>query len=52
MPSLLILTVGTGTAGKHFDVAAGLARTIDLTAPRLCWPDCHQIPIMVNCHHD
>ena len=34
---LLILTVGTGTAGKHSDVAAGLARTIDLTAPRLFW---------------
>jgi hypothetical protein len=35
--SLLILTVGTGTAGKHSDVAAGLARTIDLTAPKLFW---------------
>ena len=37
MTSLLILTVGTGTAGKHSDVAAGLARTIDMTAPRLFW---------------
>jgi hypothetical protein len=37
MPCLLILTVGTGRAGKHSDVAAGLARTIDLTAPRLFW---------------
>src|ERR1017187_9279470 len=37
MPSLLILTVGTGTAGKHSDVASGLARTIDLCAPRLFW---------------
>jgi hypothetical protein len=37
MSSLLILTVGTGTAGKHSDVAAGLARTVDLTAPRLFW---------------
>ena len=37
MTSLLILTVGTGTAGKHSDVASGLARTIDLTAPRLFW---------------
>ena len=37
MTSLLILTVGTGTAGKHSDVAAGLAHTIDLTAPRLFW---------------
>lgn len=35
--TLLILTVGTGTAGKHSDVAAGLARTIDLCAPRLFW---------------
>jgi len=35
--SLLILTVGTGTAGKRSDVAAGLARTVDLTAPRLFW---------------
>ena len=37
MPSLLILTVGTGTAGKHSDVASGLGRTIDLCAPRLFW---------------
>jgi hypothetical protein len=37
MTSLLILTVGTGTAGKYSDVAAGLARTIDLCAPRLFW---------------
>jgi hypothetical protein len=36
-PGLLILTVGTGTAGKHSDVAAGLARTIDLVNPRLFW---------------
>jgi CRISPR-associated protein (Cas_Cas02710) len=34
---LLILTVGTGTAGRHSDVAAGLARTIDLVAPRRFW---------------
>ena len=33
MTSLLILTVGTGTAGTP-------------------GPDCHQIAIMVNCHHD
>ena len=39
MTSLLILTVGTGTstAGKHSDVASGLASTIDLCAPRLFW---------------
>ncbi len=28
MASLFILTVGTGTAGKHSDVAQGLANTI------------------------
>jgi hypothetical protein len=28
MTSLLILTVGTGTAGKHSDVAQGLADSI------------------------
>jgi len=37
MPSLLILTVGTGTAGRHSNIAAGLRRTIELTAPRLFW---------------
>src|ERR1035437_3713379 len=37
MTSLLILTVGTGTAGKHSDVASGLARTLDLCTPRLFW---------------
>lgn len=37
MSTLLILTVGTGTGGPHSDVAAGLARTIELTAPRLFW---------------
>jgi hypothetical protein len=37
MTSLLIFTVGTGTAGKHSDVASGLARTLDLCAPRLFW---------------
>ncbi len=37
MSCLLILTVGTGTAGPHSDVAAGLARTIDLASPRLFW---------------
>lgn len=36
-PPFLILTVGTGTAGAHSDVAAGLARTIDLVAPRRFW---------------
>jgi len=37
MNTLLILTVGTGTAGKQSDVSAGLARTILLTKPRLFW---------------
>jgi hypothetical protein len=37
MSSLLILTVGTGTSGAHSDVSAGLARTVDLTDPRLYW---------------
>ncbi len=34
MTSLLILTVGTGTAGKHSDVAQGLANTIRQVQPR------------------
>ena len=37
MTSLLILTVGTGTAGKHSDVAQGLANTIRLVGPRKFW---------------
>ena len=37
MTSLLNLTVGTDTTWKHSDVAAGLARPIDLTTPRLFW---------------
>jgi hypothetical protein len=43
--SLLILTVGTGTDGKHSDVAAGLARTIDMVAPRLFWLAPSQSPL-------
>jgi Csm6 HEPN domain len=35
--SLLILTVGTGTAGKHSDVAQGLVNTIDHIRPRHFW---------------
>jgi hypothetical protein len=34
---LLILTVGTGTAGRHSDVAQGLANTIRLVRPRKFW---------------
>jgi hypothetical protein len=34
---LLILTVGTGTAGKHSNVAAGLANTIRQVRPRRFW---------------
>lgn len=37
MRSLLILTVGTGTAGKHSDVAQGLASTIRQVRPRKFW---------------
>ena len=37
MPSLLILTVGTGTAGKHSDVAQGLVNTIRQVRPRKFW---------------
>ncbi|MCI0535807.1 MAG: hypothetical protein L0Z50_11335 [Verrucomicrobiales bacterium] len=37
MSSLLILTVGTGTAGKHSDVAQGLANTIRQVRPRRFW---------------
>lgn len=37
MPNLLILTVGTGTAGKHSDLASGLKHTIELLAPRQFW---------------
>ena len=36
-PSLLILTVGTGTAGKRSDVAQGLANTIRQVQPRKFW---------------
>jgi hypothetical protein len=37
MPPFLILTVGTGTAGKHSDVAQGLANTIRQVQPRKFW---------------
>jgi len=37
MTSVLILTVGTGTAGKHSDVAQGLANTIRQVRPRKFW---------------
>ena len=37
MPSLLILTVGTGTAGWHSDVAQGLANSIRQVRPRKFW---------------
>ena len=49
MNTLLILTVGTGTAGKQSDVSAGLARTILLTKPRLFWlvPSASELSIPV-----
>lgn len=37
MSDLLILTVGTGTAGRYSNVAEGLANTIRLVKPRLFW---------------
>lgn len=37
MTSLLIRTVGTGTAGKHSDVAQELANTIRQIRPRKFW---------------
>ena len=33
----LILTVGTGTAGKHSNLAAGLRKTLELMAPDYFW---------------
>jgi len=37
MASLLILTVGTGTAGKHSNLAQGLVNTLAQTRSRLFW---------------
>jgi hypothetical protein len=37
MSSLLILTVGTGTAGVRSNLAAGLKRSVELLAPRRFW---------------
>lgn len=37
MPVHLILTVGTGTAGKHSNLAAGLRRTLEMIAPERFW---------------
>ena len=37
MTSLLILTVGTGTAGKRSEVAQGLVNTIRQVPPRKFW---------------
>jgi hypothetical protein len=37
MKNLLILTVGTGTAGKHSDLAQGLRNTVEKIAPRQFW---------------
>ena len=31
------MTVGTGTAGKHSNLAAGLRRTVDLLQPEMFW---------------
>ncbi len=37
MNHLFIFTVGTGTAGKHSNVASGLANTIRQVRPRKFW---------------
>ena len=37
MTTYLIMTVGTGTAGKHSNLAAGLRRTVDLLQPEMFW---------------
>ncbi len=37
MSTLLILTVGTGTAGRYSDLASGLLRTVELLTPRQFW---------------
>jgi hypothetical protein len=37
MPTHLILTVGTGTAGTHSNLAAGLRRTLEMMAPDRFW---------------
>jgi hypothetical protein len=37
MPSLLILTVGTGTKGEHSNLAQGLVNTLRQLRPRLFW---------------
>lgn len=37
MQTHLILTVGTGTAGRHSNLAAGLRRTLELIAPERFW---------------
>lgn len=37
MPSLLILTVGTGTTGQHSNLAQGLVNTLRQLRPRLFW---------------
>ncbi len=37
MKNLLILTVGTGTAGRYSNLAEGLRHTVELLAPRRFW---------------
>lgn len=37
MTSLIILTVGAGTAGKHSNLAPGLINTLIQAQPRLSW---------------
>jgi hypothetical protein len=37
MKTYLILTVGTGTAGRHSNLAAGLRRTLEMIRPECYW---------------
>jgi len=54
MPNLLLLTVGTGTAGKTSNLAEGLRRTVVLLNPRRFWlapstaPDSHAMADLVR----
>ena len=49
MSCLLLLTVGTGTAGRTSNLAAGLRRAIELTAPDRFWlvPSTDEISLLV-----
>ena len=48
MKTYLILTVGTGTAGPHSNLAAGLRRTVELIGPEKFWlvPSTDEVSVM------